>query len=151
MLLLDEHKESMVDGAYEALSNGVKAEQERLIETVFEVTYVQLNSHVDRDNARDAIVRGKVCKIFAFEADENEIPSFADYLSSPNRISGYYTLREREAWAKSAEWLYEGKVHHTWRVASLTGPILLYDGKMGNGNLVAIVTSIIPSRKRIRE
>eukprot|EP00966_Prymnesium_polylepis_P198073 4589625-Prymnesium_polylepis.1 len=141
MSLLDDHKGSMDDGAYLALSNGLKTahEAEERSARLFEVSYVQLDSHVDRDE-NEAVIRGAVRKMIAEEAGVHESPPDYDTRHMNNNRM-----------AKSAEWLSIGKVHHTWRAASLKGPVLLWEDWQGNGKLVAIVTSVTPYRKRVRE
>ena len=94
MSLLDEHKGSMEDGAYLALSNGLKTAHEAE-EHLVEVSYVKLDSHVDSAE-QEAVVRGTVYKMIAEEAGVHESTSS---LSTGSRrvpayaIGAWFTLK----------------------------------------------------------
>ena len=97
MSLLDDHKGSMDDGAYLALSNGLKTahEAEERSARLVEVSYVQLDSHVDRDE-NEAVIRGAVRKMIAEETFESPPDVDTRHMNS-------------NLMAKSAEWLSIGK------------------------------------------
>lgn len=131
MSLLDDHKGSMNDSTYLALSNELKAAQEAEGRSVrlYEVTYVQLDLRTEKN---EGVIQGTVRKMIAEEALEEL------FSVKWNQVN------------KSAELLSIGKVHWSWHKASLEGPILLWDD-WGSGKLVTLVTKITPYCKRIRK
>ena len=107
-------------------------------ERLFEVKYINLVSHVNKIN--NAVVKAEACVMIAKEAGR------FDY---PTHDNTYVPGTECE-FMNSVKWLRSGKIHQSWRAASI--PRFLYDGDSTDGNLVAIIFAIKQyDRKRPRE